>query len=195
MDLLPNNILVDKTLLRTKMAVAKTKTLLLFLDKDEVTKWLLFIYLLRSTFPCLNKFSYPSQNNHTMPPRKALRMPVNTVFWDVFAGELPRIPSVNELICRVVLLHYPEGILADKNGKPHTSLTDSVVVKETITQTVNDALDSREAVYEKQLRRNKLYTPYAWGLMLSIGLAVVGATKQVREALDIGGSEALDRLF
>ncbi|KAH8162469.1 hypothetical protein CIB48_g5769 [Xylaria polymorpha] len=120
----------------------------------------------------------------------------NDKFWDVFIHEVPRVPSVDELICRVVGIHYPEGIVTDISGAKIDPPRDARVVTKQILDTIKTAIELEKDFWTRQLRRNHLVTPYTWGVKLSANIAITEAEKMINEALEyVGNIDKLDTLF
>jgi hypothetical protein len=116
-------------------------------------------------------------------------------FWSVFAPELPSIPSVEDLICRIIAIPYPKGILTDRAGKPHEEPPDIATVREAISSTIKMALESEKEYLDKALRQQGVGVPYKWGLTLSLKLAVKEAVEQIQCLLDVADLTNLDKMF
>lgn len=117
-------------------------------------------------------------------------------FWDVFIEEIPRVPTVDELICRVVAINYPEGLVRDRRGMYIFPPRDAQSVTEQILSTLETAIESERDFWMRQLRRKGFFTPYAWGVRLSANIAITEANAQILEALEGARNiYRLDRLF
>ncbi|KAI1120897.1 hypothetical protein F5Y10DRAFT_272609 [Nemania abortiva] len=117
-------------------------------------------------------------------------------FWSVFISEIPRIPSVDEFICRIVGINYPRGIMTDIHGASISPPIDAGIVTKQISLTIKTALELETKFWTKQLRENQLYTPYAWALRLNSNIGIKEAEIQILEALEyVGNIERLDALF
>ncbi|KAJ8130751.1 hypothetical protein O1611_g2882 [Lasiodiplodia mahajangana] len=117
-------------------------------------------------------------------------------FWTVFSADIPRVPSVDELIVRIVAINYPQGIVTDIHGAQISPPLDPATVTQQILLTIQTALDLETQFWTKQLRQNHLYTPYAWALRLSSNVAIKEAETQVTGALAwVGHIKGLDTLF
>jgi len=116
-------------------------------------------------------------------------------FWSVFAPELPSIPSVEDLICRIIAVPYPRGILTDRAGKPHQDPPDITAVREAIDTTMKMALESETAYLDKAFRQQGVRVPYKWGLRLSQNLAMREAVEQVECLLEVADITSLDKMF
>ncbi|KAI0859651.1 hypothetical protein F4860DRAFT_244030 [Xylaria cubensis] len=116
-------------------------------------------------------------------------------FWDVFIEDIPRVPTVDELICRIVSINYPRGIVTDINGATFHPPVDTETVSKQILDTIKRAIELEKDFWIKQLRRNHHYTPYSWGVRLSSNIAITEAERMINEALKMGNIDQLDSLF
>ncbi|KAI0466228.1 hypothetical protein F4859DRAFT_519251 [Xylaria cf. heliscus] len=117
-------------------------------------------------------------------------------FWDVFINDVPRVPSVDELICRIVGINYPRGIVTDINGKDIDPPMDAGTVSKKILDTIERAIELEKGFWVRQLRQNYLFTPYSWGVRLSSNIAITEAQRMIIEALGyVGNIGQLDTLF
>ncbi|KAI8944541.1 hypothetical protein F4801DRAFT_599660 [Xylaria longipes] len=117
-------------------------------------------------------------------------------FWDVFVDDVPRVPSVDELVCRIVGINYPQGIVTDINGADIQPQRDAGVVTKQILETIEGAIELEKGFWMRQLRNNYLYTPYSWGVRLSSNIAITEAERMINEALEyVGNIGQLDSLF
>ncbi|KAI0450555.1 hypothetical protein F5B21DRAFT_490479 [Xylaria acuta] len=117
-------------------------------------------------------------------------------FWDVFTDGVPRVPSVDELICRIVGINYPRGIVTDINGADIQTPRDAGVVTKQILDTIKRAIELEKDFWIRQLRQNYLYTPFSWGVRLSANIAITEAERMISEALEnVGNIQRLDTLF
>ncbi|KAI1146035.1 hypothetical protein F4825DRAFT_441926 [Nemania diffusa] len=131
-----------------------------------------------------------------MIPTKPPYSPNLEEFWTVFIPELPRIPTVDELICRIVAINYPQGIVTDINGADISPPMDAGIATEQILLAIQTALDLEKNFWIKQLREKRIYTPYAWALKLSSNVAIKEAETQIVGALGwVGNIQQLDALF
>jgi hypothetical protein len=120
--------------------------------------------------------------------------PPEAQFWDVFVTELPRLPSVDELICRIVAIDFPEGFRKECGGD-HTPIIPPDVVAAAVGLVIRAAVADEENAMTLHLRRRKLYAPYSWGLKLSNNIVLTEAVRQVLDALDVEDIGKLNRLF
>ncbi|GAW11360.1 hypothetical protein ANO14919_007040 [Xylariales sp. No.14919] len=108
------------------------------------------------------------------------KTPINPTlakFWNVFLEELPRAPTVDELICRVVAINYPEGLVRDRYGAYIYPPRDAGAVTKQILFTLKTAIDLEAEFWRKSLRQNE-------------------AEAQILDALQyIGDIGKLDELF
>ncbi|KAI0547020.1 hypothetical protein F4679DRAFT_597962 [Xylaria curta] len=117
-------------------------------------------------------------------------------FWDVFIEDVPRVPSVDELICRIVGINYPQGIVTDINGLTLHPPLDAGTVSKRILDTIKRAIELEKECWIKQLRKNYLFTPYSWAVRLSSNVAITEAERIINEALgNVGNIDQLDNLF
>ncbi|KAI8623205.1 hypothetical protein F5Y19DRAFT_493199 [Xylariaceae sp. FL1651] len=130
-----------------------------------------------------------------MSPEQEETSPSNAEFWSVFATGFPRIPSVDELICRLITINYSEGVITDRHGKQLAFARNSQTVKEEVSATIRAAFEQERGFLTEQLRRHRITTPYAWGLRLSNNVAMTEAKKEVSKAIDDGGIVRLDEVY
>ncbi|KAI1638334.1 hypothetical protein F4809DRAFT_600411 [Biscogniauxia mediterranea] len=79
-------------------------------------------------------------------------------FWTVYAHEFPKCPSVDELVCQIVGVNYPEGILTDKDGNRLAFSRDIKTLEWEMIRTIQGALeDLSEFVAEEALPRDMSY--------------------------------------
>ncbi|KAI0422606.1 hypothetical protein F5X98DRAFT_385615 [Xylaria grammica] len=127
------------------------------------------------------------------------KTPINPTlakFWNVFLEELPRAPTVDELICRVVAINYPEGLVRDRYGAYIYPPRDAGAVTKQILFTLKTAIDLEAEFWRKSLRQNGVFTPLSWGVRLSANVAIIEAEAQILDALQyIGDIGKLDELF
>ncbi|KAI1748909.1 hypothetical protein F4782DRAFT_534028 [Xylaria castorea] len=117
-------------------------------------------------------------------------------FWDVFIEDVPRVPSVDELICRIVGINYPRGIVTDINGAVIHPPMDAGTVSKQILDTIERAIELEKDFWTKQLRQYYIFTPYSWGVRLSSNIAITEAERMINEALgNVGNIDRLDTLF
>ncbi|KAI1424913.1 hypothetical protein F5Y12DRAFT_796608 [Xylaria sp. FL1777] len=117
-------------------------------------------------------------------------------FWEVFIEEIPRVPTVDELICRVVAINYPEGIVTDRNGAYISPPRDASTVTTQILSTLKTAIETERNFWLRQLPKNGIFTPYAWGVKLSANIAIGEAENKILDALEcVGNIDRLDKLF
>ncbi|KAI0435780.1 hypothetical protein F4803DRAFT_573837 [Xylaria telfairii] len=120
----------------------------------------------------------------------------NDKFWNVFVDRVPRVPSVDELICRVVGVHFPQGIVTDINGARIDPPRDARVVTKQILDTIKSAIELEQDFWSKQLRQKGFVTPYTWGVKLSANIAITEAENMINEALEyVGNIDQLNTLF
>ncbi|KAI0204396.1 hypothetical protein F4808DRAFT_413387 [Astrocystis sublimbata] len=120
----------------------------------------------------------------------------SNTFWDVFADDMPRVPTVDEFICRIVGLQFPRGIVRDINGILHNPPNDPGTTVAAIMEVITTASGLEAGFYTRTLRRNLLYVPAAWGLKLSINIALTEAENMINEALgEARNLQQLDTLF
>ncbi|KAI0536800.1 hypothetical protein GGR58DRAFT_527989 [Xylaria digitata] len=131
-----------------------------------------------------------------MASGKASHSPNVAEFWNVFIEEIPRVPTVDELICRVVVMNYPEGIVRDRKGAAISPPTDASTATKRILFTLNRAIEQERNFWMENLRRNAIFTPQAWGIRLSANISITEAETQILDALEyVGNIDNLDKLF
>ncbi|KAI0975142.1 hypothetical protein F4678DRAFT_484855 [Xylaria arbuscula] len=117
-------------------------------------------------------------------------------FWDVFIEEVPRVPTVDELICRVVAVSFPEGLVTDRTGALINPPIDASIASKQILFTLKTAIETEKDFWFRQLRLCRVYTPYGWGVRLSANVAITEAETQILDALEwVGNIYRLDTLF
>ncbi|KAI0390841.1 hypothetical protein F5Y17DRAFT_471292, partial [Xylariaceae sp. FL0594] len=120
--------------------------------------------------------------------------PVETTpsdFWEVFVPELPNVPLSEDLICRLIGMHYPKGILSDQEGNalpgpaPHIQM----VIRALGSTTTGD--DTKVDEY---------LDSYPWregegALRLTLKADIMRVQAKVKELLKWGDLEKLDELY
>ncbi|KAK5637199.1 hypothetical protein RRF57_012911 [Xylaria bambusicola] len=92
-------------------------------------------------------------------------------FWEVFIQEIPRVPTVDELICRIVGMSYPDGMFWDRDGNLISPPLDHQAVTKQVLFTLQVAIDTEREFWIKQCRYKGVYTPYAWAVRLGASIS------------------------
>ncbi|KAI5925672.1 hypothetical protein F4810DRAFT_657538 [Camillea tinctor] len=79
-------------------------------------------------------------------------------FWAVYAHEFPKCPSVDELVCQIIGVNYPEGILTDKDGNRLAFIRNLKTLEwEMIRTSIKAVEDLSEFVAQEALPRDISY--------------------------------------
>ncbi|KAI1314079.1 hypothetical protein F5Y03DRAFT_402314 [Xylaria venustula] len=117
-------------------------------------------------------------------------------FWDVFIEDVPRVPTVDELICRVVALNFPEGLITNINGALISPPRNASIASQQILFTLKAAIETQRDFWFRQLRLNRVYTPYGWSVRSNANASITEAETQILDALEwVGNIDRLDTLF
>ncbi|KAI0506639.1 hypothetical protein F5B22DRAFT_438407 [Xylaria bambusicola] len=137
----------------------------------------------------------PTTPEPTTDPRADTELK-GSEFWEVFIQEVPRVPTVDELICRVIGMSYPEGMCRDRQGnrKPLPGTYEAMTKQ--VLSTLQIAIDSEREFWIRQCRGKGVYTPYAWAVRLNASIALEEAEALILEALQwTGNIEGLYMLY
>ncbi|KAJ3576574.1 hypothetical protein NPX13_g3657 [Xylaria arbuscula] len=116
-------------------------------------------------------------------------------FWKVFE-DISRIPTVDELICRVIGARYPRGIITDGYGNFITPRPDAQDVSKQVLFTLQIAIDTERDFWVRYLREAKVYGPFAAAVRLGASVAMDEAEAMIVDALEwVGNVHRLDVLY
>ena len=117
-------------------------------------------------------------------------------FWRVFIDDIPRVPTVDELICRIVGIHYPEGIVMNGQGNLIKPARDIQKVTKQILFTLQIAIDTERDFWVRYLREARVTGPFAGAVKLSASVAMEEAETLILGALEwVGNVLQLDSLY